>query len=378
MTQKKIDRIILKFLEDRISEEESNELKNWLKDSENKAYFEKFIEVNYFLQTKKKFHSQESLDKTMAKIITVKRIPITSYFKYAAMILLFLGLGYSYQQGYFSPKPVFVNPSESITLELENGALEIINEEGSSKVVDAEGNIIGTQEGSQIVYTNAVEKEDLVYNTIRVPNGKRFQLVLSDGTNVHINAGTTLRYPVKFIKNKERLVFVDGEAYFNVAKDKTHPFIVNANEMNIRVTGTQFNVSNYPEDDAVNAVLVEGSVSVYGKEKEFNNENVLKMIPGELASFNRATQKTKITQVDTSLFTGWIYGVLVFKHMKFSDILVKLERKYDVNIQNYNTSLSNETFTARFESVSIEHVLETLNKSYGIEYTFAEKNIIIN
>ena len=115
--------------------------------------------------------------------------------------------------------------------------------------------MVGNQNGNKIVYDTETTLEKLVYNTIKIPYGKRFELQLSDGTIVHLNSGTTLKYPVKFIASGNRQVFLDGEAFFDVAKDKTHPFVVNADNLNVRVLGTHFNVSNYPEDKLTDIVL---------------------------------------------------------------------------------------------------------------------------
>src|SRR5690606_36367432 len=112
--------------------------------------------------------------------------------------------------------------------------------------------------------------DKLAYNTLKIPFGKKFRLQLSDGTMVHINSGSTLKYPIKFIAGENRQVYLDGEAFFDVAKDKKHPFIVNADNLNVRVLGTHFNVSNYPEDAVTDVVLVEGSVGMYRSNEEFD------------------------------------------------------------------------------------------------------------
>ena len=140
----------------------------------------------------------------------------------------------------------YVSDTESITIQLEDGNTQIINENRTSQLIDKNGNVLGQQSGNQLVYNSDVKNDVLVYNTLTVPYGKQFELQLSDGTNVHLNAGTSLKYPVKFVKGKNREVFLNGEAFFNVAKEVNHPFIVNANEIDVRVLGTQFNISSYP------------------------------------------------------------------------------------------------------------------------------------
>src|SRR5690606_20172851 len=151
---------------------------------------------------------------------------------------------------------------ESITITLDNGTIETLGIDENKVVRDADGNIIGTHNKSKLTYTGVSKGEELVYNTLNIPYGKQFDVVLSDGTHVFLNSGTSLRYPVTFIKGKDRTVFLSGEAYFEVAKDEGHPFVVDANEIQIEVLGTKFNVSRYPEDSNINTVLVEGSIEL--------------------------------------------------------------------------------------------------------------------
>ena len=124
----------------------------------------------------------------------------------------------------------------------------------------------------------ASSAETLVYNTLKIPYGKQFEVELSDGTIVHLNSGTTLRYPVAFLKNQNRKVFLTGEAFFEVAKDKAHPFTVSTQELNVEVLGTKFNASSYTEDVTTDIVLVEGKVALYKDKKE--NNNSVKLTPG--------------------------------------------------------------------------------------------------
>src|SRR5690606_37791808 len=140
----------------------------------------------------------------------------------------------------------------------ENGNTQVIKEDGSVEIVDRNGRTIGKQNGTQLDYKNVVSgnrdqlpDEVLTYNELVVPYGKRMKLILSDSSIVHINSGTRLKYPVKFLKNKDRMVFLEGEAFFEVSKSKTASFIVNTDNIDIRVLGTKFNVSSYANDNAV-------------------------------------------------------------------------------------------------------------------------------
>jgi hypothetical protein len=307
--------------------------------------------------------------------IEPRKFPFKKYMAIAASVIVLLSIGLSYKNSVAVQKNNPVINSNEITLQLENGEIQVISEGKKSQVADANGNIVGNQNGNKIVYDTETSIENLVYNTLKIPNGKRFELQLSDGTIVHLNSGTTLKYPVKFIAGENRQVFLDGEAFFDVAKDKKHPFVVNANKLNVRVLGTHFNVSSYPEDDLADVVLVEGSVGMYSANEEFNaNKNTI-LKPSYKGSFNKNNNQIKTKEVNTDMYTSWINGGLMFRDKSFNNICKKLERRYDVIIINKNSKLDNEKFNASFEDKPIEKVLTYFKDVYGFEYT-TKNNVI--
>lgn len=301
-----------------------------------------------------------------------------SWIKYAAVAVLFIGIGFLFQQGYFSASSTLDIPNEFITLELENGSTKIINEDDTSEIVDKKGNVIGNQKGKVLVYDTTITNETLVYNTLTVPYGKRFEVQLSDGTRVHLNAGTSLKYPIKFIEDQNRQVFLKGEAFFDVSTDAKHPFIVNAEEMNIRVLGTQFNVSSYPEDEHITTVLLEGSVGVYSSDETYNQKTATLLNPGFKAEWNLKNQEIKLDEADTETHTAWMDGRLILNGVPFNDILKKLERQYNVVFINNNMALENRRFTARFDVENIYQVMQSFSYSASFTYKFDSNKIIIN
>tara|TARA_R110002111_G_scaffold48644_2_gene86252 strand:+ start:22 stop:684 length:663 start_codon:yes stop_codon:yes gene_type:complete len=219
--------------------------------------------------------------------------------------------------------------------------------------------------------------EKLVYNTLTVPHGKHFKVQLSDGTNVHLNAGTSLRYPVKFLQNNNREVFISGEAFFEVYPDKEHPFIVNADSLNIEVLGTEFNVSAYPEDLTTDVVLVEGSVGMYMNNKSLKEGLLIK--PGTKGSLNRNLETLTSKLVDTSIYTMWMDGDLVFRNMPFKNITRKLERNFNITIIIKNYQLNDEVFNATFKNgATIQSILKSFKNSFGIDYTIKDGTVYIN
>ncbi|WP_286971478.1 FecR family protein [Flavobacterium sp. UBA4854] len=301
------------------------------------------------------------------------------YISIAASVLVLLGVGFAYKQGFFSKTAdvPFDFKSSDIVLQMEDGSVQIISENGKVQVYDKNGNIVGNQSGDKLVYQTQTNSDKLAYNTLKIPFGKKFRLQLSDGTMVHINSGSTLKYPVKFIAGENRQVYLDGEAFFDVAKDKKHPFIVNADNLNVRVLGTHFNVSNYPEDTFTDVVLVEGSVGMYSSNEEFNADKSTILKPGYKGSFNKENASIFTRQVITEIYTSWIDGGLTFRNMTFKNIITKLERRYNVTIINKNEKLANEKFNASFKEESIENVMSYFNDVHGINYTIKNDQILI-
>lgn len=384
MVSKKIQNILVKYLNNQASIIEIEEIEDWLNNETNKKIFIEYVKVNYLIDLNlKKFNTSSSQKKLLEFISKEKRVKrirsIRIFSKYAAAILVFLGIFYFVKNDIITKPTIEKTPTESITLKMSDGSIKVIDEKQNFKIKDKDGNELGTQNGNAIVYSNKNKLEKLIYNTLTVPNGKRFALKLSDGTKVNLNAGTSLRYPVKFIKGQNRQVYVEnGEAYFNVAKDTKHPFVVTNNKVNVRVLGTQFNISSYPEDSSVSTVLVEGSVSLYNVGDAYDTKKATLLKPGYLADWNKTHKSIKIEKADIEVHTAWINGRIILKHMKFNDIIKKLERHYDVKINNNNKSLEKELITATFDIETIEQVFEVISELHPIKFKIINNQITIN
>jgi len=386
-----IKNLLQKFVLNQCTPEETNEVIAYYQKNQLTDDFPTVEDVQNLLDEMPKMNQQKadsifdtivsaSKEKESVIVMPARKSNYRKYISIAASIVVLLGIGFFYKQN-MAEKPVeqkFDFKSSDIVLQLENGETQIISENNSSQVKDAKGNIVGNQNGDKLVYENNAGSEKLVYNTIKIPYGKKFRLQLSDGTFVHLNSGTTLKYPVKFIAGENRQVFLYGEAFFDVAKDKKHPFIVNADELNVRVLGTHFNVSNYPEDNITDVVLVEGSVGMYKSNQEFDTAKNTVLKPGFKGSFNKENAKISTKAVITDIYTSWINGGLTFRNMTFKNIITKLERRYNVTIINKNEKLANEKFNASFKEESIENVMSYFNEIHGIHYTIKNNQILIN
>lgn len=382
-----IKKLLHKFILNQCTAEETDEVIDYCRKNNLTTDFPTVEEVKTLLGETPEMDNATA-DQIFSKILVQaqeiektemepRKFPFKKYMAIAASVIVLLSVGITYKNSLNTPKINPVINSNDITLQLENGEIQVISEGKKSQVTDANGNVVGNQNGNKIAYDTETSIEELVYNTLKIPNGKRFELQLSDGTIVHLNSGTTLKYPVKFIAGQNRQVFLDGEAFFDVAKDKKHPFVVNADKLNVRVLGTHFNVSSYPEDDLTDVVLVEGSVGMYTANEEFNVDKNTILKPGYKGSFNKNNSLIHTKEVNTDMYTSWMNGGLMFRDMSFNNICKKLERRYYVTIVIKNNKLANEKFNASFGDKPIEKVLTYFEDVYGFNYTTKNKVITI-
>ena len=208
-----------------------------------------------------------------------------------------------------------------------------------------------------------------VYNTVETPLGMRSSLTLPDGTKVWLNAGSSISYPVLFANNS-REVRLQGEAYFEVKKDKSWPFVVNTKNLDVVVTGTTFNCNAYPENDQVQTVLVEGEVTLVNQ----SATELATLNPGELAIFNNSDQRISTTKTDLQKYIAWKSGKLMFRDDKMNKVVEKLERWYNVEFEIEDPEIADYVYTATFIDESLDQVLKMLTLSAPIRYTISERN----
>ncbi|MCK0131576.1 FecR family protein [Flavobacteriaceae bacterium F08102] len=384
MSIKVLDTLIIKYLNNTISNDELDELHLLLESKENDKIFTSYLKTNYAISyNMKKFNTDKSKKQLLEMIANERKVvkirTFQSAAKYAAVLLILLASIYFYRQTTSSPQELLNIKESQITLTLSDGNVKLINPKEEQEIVDITGNVIGIQQGKTLNYAQTTPTKTLTYNELTVPYGKRFNLALSDGSRVSLNSGTTIKYPVQFIKGKDRKVFVTGEAYFDIEKDSLHPFIVNAQDLNIRVLGTHFNLSSFPEDKQTQVVLVEGSVGMYLKDEKFNSQTAVVLSPGHMGIFSKGNKSIDTRQVNTSIYTSWIDGNIVFRKETFTSIITKLERLYNVPIINNNEEIAHETFNANvnIEEESLEQVLDYFKKVYEIHYQIVNNKIVI-
>jgi transmembrane sensor len=202
------------------------------------------------------------------------------------------------------------------------------------------------------------------------PNGQRSSLMLPDGSKVWLNAGSKLKYYSNLNDRKTREVFLDGEAFFEVSKNKKKPFIVRTNSLAIKVLGTAFNVKSYPEEKTVETTLVEGAVAINEK-----SDNVL-LKPSQQAVFSKQEKKIRLFDVDPTIATSWKDGKLVFEDERFEDVIQKLERWYGVDLEVNEGKSCRINFKIGKES--LKEVLENIKIATNLQYKLIGNKTVID
>ncbi|MDD5184186.1 MAG: DUF4974 domain-containing protein [Paludibacter sp.] len=317
MQQKyKIEELIAKLLSENISLEEKNILTAWFNDNaENKAYFNQLRNI---WQAAHPVFNPDEIDVKMAELKVKERIntksrslkPVLIWWQRVAAIIvlpLMLATGYLFYNQ--SSKPVVI------------AFQEIISPLGVTSKVD-----------------------------------------LPDGSIVWLNSGSRLKYPVVFA-NTERNVYLSGEAFFKVHSDKKHPFVVETKNVNVRATGTQFNVEAYANDTITAVTLLVGKVdvSIYGNPKE-------KLQPNQRVVLNSLSGTYKIIQTNARLWTEWKDGILAFRDEPLEDVFKRIGRTFNVDIEVKDPVVSHQLYRATFEGESLDEILRLLKMSAPIQY----------
>ncbi|HWW40309.1 FecR family protein [Pedobacter sp.] len=298
----------------------------------------------------------------------------------AVVLALCLGVGWSIYQETNAASSLeeqaiknHIKPGKnSATLTLANGAVIALTGAANGQLVKESGIEINKTADGQLVYKVSDVKgiSSRQYNSIETPKGGQYQVTLPDGTNVWLNAASKLSYPVSFATHQNRIVELSGEAYFEVAKDKTHPFIVKNRQQQIRVLGTHFNINGYGDEGEIKTTLLEGSVEISAARMR----RVLN--PGEESVLKG--QQIDIVPANLEVVMAWKNSMFVFDHDRLESIMLKVGRWYDVEIVYQKPELKQETFSggiSRFEQVS--DVLKKLSFTRAVKFKIEGRRIFV-
>ncbi len=214
---------------------------------------------------------------------------------------------------------------------------------------------------------------ELIYNNVYAPYGTRSSLFLDDSTLVWLNSGSHLKFPVKFNSN-ERTVYLNGEAYFEVKSDATKPFIVKTSTLQVKATGTKFNVQCYTSRILTEVTLASGKVIVNETGTNKHSRAVYVLHPDQHLGYNKLTKQNKIIDGDSYKYIAWKDGKLIFRNEPLRQVLDQIGLMFNVDIELQGRELQNYRYHATFEDESLEEILKLLKISAPINYTEIERN----
>ncbi|MCE4566610.1 FecR domain-containing protein [Maribellus sp. CM-23] len=302
---------------------------------------------------------QERLDLVWnkAKQAKVRKISLQAVWWWAAVFIMLVGISLLIPKIQKAPK---FNFAENKT-EQYNEARIILPDGSVSSIPQKESEIKIASAGEIIVNKDTLNSANLQQSQekfikVVMPYGQQTSLQLPDGTTVYVNAGSQLSFPVSF-DGKKREVYLTGEAFFDVVKDKEHPFIVYTPDVDIMVTGTEFNVSAYSDDNFTQTVLVEGAVSV-SKKVRFSKS--IDISPGESALFDKESESISTSKIDTEQYTSWIHGYIICENDPVNEVIKKIGRYYNSDII-LDGDLSNITFSGKLDlKEDVQNVLNSI------------------
>ena len=308
------------------------------------------------------------------KIVESSRNPFHHWHIAAAVFVpLFLGIG-SYFLWFSKDVTPLIIQSETLQgvhLTLANGTKISLQDSCKTTLLNQQGIILQQDTLRQkIQYTSQNSVDSILqYNTLEVPVATDFQIELSDGTIVFLNADSRLKYPTSF-GSTERKVYLEGEAYFEVSKDAVRPFRLETKDVVIEVLGTSFNVNAYPEQSSTSTTLATGKVQINKGEQQ------VLLQPGEQAC---STDTGFIVHtVDVREFISWKDGLFIFNNMSLEQIMRQMERWYGLSVTFLNPEVKKYTFTGMINKHLVpEETFSVIQKTVNVQFTISGKQVII-
>ncbi len=390
MNQESFKDLLSKYLSGKLSHAQKRRLTHLLKHKEYQEHLE-FVVKKDFMEDK--YLGEENIElrsaiqnfltkeisrgtRTPAKLSQLRRMVA------AASVILFLTaaslfiLKRSNENNLAATKRV--QPvSQDISPGKTGAVLTLSN--GSKIVLDSLQGSVGLQGNSQVTNKNGLlsysvknNSTEIAYNTMSTPVGRQYHLILADGSEVWLNAASSITYPTSF-PGDDRKVSITGEAYFEVVHDERKPFHVMVNNMEVKVLGTHFNISAYENEDATKTTLLEGSVKVTK-----NNSNIL-IAPGQqaIAINGNNDMPVKKREVDLDEVMAWKNSKFIFQDADIKSIMRQLERWYGITA-SYDGNVTNEEFVGVISrNVNISQILAMLEKTGRVGFRIQGKNIII-
>ena len=372
--------IILAYLRDEVDEEGLRELNVWLEESDShKALFARIQDEKMQYEDIQKILSYDAggaWQVVQQKAAWRRRKRLTRVYRVAVSVVIIFGVAIA-----------FLLREEATTVVLVVKVEEITPGRSMAKLTVASGDVyhldslhqvdlitsLAENNGKEVVFIDRQLEEgasEIKYNKVEIPRGGEYQIVLGDGTRVYLNAQTELRFPESFASSEQRLVYLSGEAYFEVTKNPSKPFVVQCKDYAVKVLGTSFNVNSYEGDETSKTTLATGKVEIDmdGKQTILN--------PGQQAIIKNG--EVNVKEVDVEVYTTWMFDNFRFQSESIQEIMTKLSRWYAIDVFYMNESVRNYHFTGYLPRYAkIADVLELLSLTTNIKFDVEGKTVIV-
>lgn len=386
----KIARLISARISETITPEEQMKLDAWL--AEDERHRKRFCRIQERLKKDEKnniFRKPEEILKDMEKVkseLSGGRLTLLGRYpvlRYAAVAALVIGVAVTWMwqpwgkqqtevQQLVQQEAIFPGSSKVI-LTLADGE-QVSLQDVAKDSLWKDGVLIQTKKG-ELLYEKSedrMQQDKISFNKITIPRSGEYKLTLADGTRVWLNSATELKYPVEF-KGNSRQVFLQGEAYFEVAADMERPFVVTTPGINVNVLGTGFNVMAYPDDAEQAVTLVHGKVGVWTEKQQ------VILQPDEQYVYQSATHQGTVRRVDVAEYIGWKEGVMNFDSMPLDELTHKLSRWYDVDFFFTSEQLKNLNFSGAFKKYNeLRYVLNIIEEITDVRFVVNNRTVIVN
>lgn len=372
---------LYKKLENTLSDAADKEVEEWLKIPSHRSYFEHLKQFHQLNERQKASEADvqnawEAMLKRINKETSGSRRVFVWISALAASVLVGWGIWSLF------PLPLEHEMTKPEVVQILPGKVQAILELANGNTYDLQENFVQTISKNILLDSGRLNyiqsdtgcHDQLVMNKLSIPRGGEFQLVFEDGTKVWLNAESMLKYPQTFPATS-REVWLDGEAYFEVAKDAQRPFIVHSGVQKITVLGTSFGITAYPEEDRFSTTLVDGKVQV---EYSGNTKEVYSLQPGERVLYHSPSNTIRLEKVDVREFVAWKDGRYVFSRRRLEDMLNTLSRWYDFDVFFRDPRAKEIVFSGelkRFES--FDDILKMIEKSSEVQFSVQGHTVMV-
>lgn len=409
MDQNRIKQLLQAFRAGELSEAENAEWEQLMESTEARQLLQQLMENEMLLQQAVGDFDMKPWKPVLMRILSIDQpeaiqqeisqapvYPMRKWIWAAAAVLVLLTAGalYLFTDKTSAPPPVIAKTEQEISPGKEGAVLTLAD--GRQMVLDSMGNgIVAMEDGAQVTLKNGqlqysqleTSNKEVQYNTMTTPRGRQFMITLPDGTEVWLNAASSIRFPVEF-SSTERKVELSGEAFFHVKSMNLPafkgrpaikvPFVVNVNkQLDVEVLGTQFNVNAYSNEKAVNTTLTEGVVRVKTITGAEDAAQTAMLLPGQQASVNNSgSKKIMVLDADLAKVTAWKNGLFNFENVSLAEAMLQLERWYDIDVA-YENGIPNIWFSGKISrETNLTGLLKILEKT-GVQFRLVGRKLIV-